>query len=366
MKRRRRRLAQLALGALVLALLIELTLRALTAFAPESVPRMAFLAADRRLHCLAEGAPDDSSGPWHAPAPLVGLCPNADERFAHPFGFRFRVRTNERGERIVPDQPEPHKTVCRVWFIGDSIGMGYGVDDSATAAALLARETGCRVRNLSVDSLGSFGALRRFRTALRDAQTHPDLVVWNFHPSDFQDDALYLARRDSAIRGVIFTWRFRISQMFYTVNALRLLAGTPFHERSVGSQAEQATDAPEIAADHPTLRNLEKLGALLDKNDVPGLFLTYPEIDWSDGQPARADPLKLRAAEVARRAGFALLHTEDRFRRYAARHPVPPDQASPLYLPRDGHPAGPAQRIFAEAIAEWMRSRRLLERDAGP
>ena len=293
--------------------------------------RLEFRLAEKRLHCL------DSNG-------AVGLCADQRIHFRHPLGFEYTVSTDTLGERATGTDRNPRAP--EVWFIGDSIAMGYGLNDDQTAAAMLAHQSGLRVRNLGVDALGAGAIGRRLRSRLEREQSPPMLVAWPFHASDFQDD-LQDASTDP-LRRILGQIIFLIGRHSALVNGVRLMAeelglvGTP--NRYVEPTAPQAPPV-EPAGDHPTYRHIAEIGTMLQKRGVRCVFLLYPEIDRVNGRASRSTPLKNRAALVAAENGAIVVDLRARFADYSG---------SDLYLARDGHPSVAANRYFADALQQLL------------
>ena len=295
-----------------------------------------FRLAEKRLHCL------EANGD-------IGLCPDQRIRFRHPLGFEYTVSTNQLGERVtnIDDRDAPSQ---EVWIIGDSIAMGYGLDDERTAAAILARESGLAVRNLGVDALGAGAIARRLKARLSGAQSPPALVAWPFHASDFQDDQDDASA--SAARRMLRQAIFLISRHSALANALRLMGeelglwGTP--NRYVEPNAP-ATPPVEPPPDHPTYAHIAEIGTMLRERGVRFAFLLYPEIDRTTGLASGSTPLKNRAASVASESGALIIDLRARFAAYSD---------SDLYLARDGHPSVAANRFFAEALQQLLRNAR--------
>lgn len=296
------------------------------------------------------------------------LCPNKSLEFSHPAGFRYRVTTDERGERSPPSQTasvtrDQTNTAGEVWLLGDSIAMGFGNDDQDTLAYRLARSLPQkRVRNLGVDSLGACGIHSRYRAAL-DLARHPQArggagdprgsrspghTIWIFNPSDYADDPRDLGRRSSALRSLAFRLRVWLTRRLALPDALRLLFATAIagHKNSDPLLAAPLAVTPRAPADpeHPTYacaRAIFELGAGdASQNGRPFLFLVYPDVDRRNGRPLPApDPLKAPMIALAREfPTVQVLDLQVLFERNGARND--------LYLPQDGHPGPGAQRLF--------------------
>lgn len=323
----KRALALLGLAPFVFALLFELLLRAI---APDD---LRFRMADRALHCL------DEAGPF------VFLCPDVHLEFQHPAGFAYDMRTDSSGARDPYDGRSPDGACGEIWLLGDSIMMGYGVRGGDAFASLLAQTLpDWRVRNLAVDSLGTAGILRALeresaRSSLAaESRIGPRLFIWNFHASDFLDDARDRERINSSLKTTLFRAQFELAKLSWTYNWARLLV------REGESPSLASSLAPEGEADpsDPVFAGIRAIAARTGSLNAQLLFVVYPEIDRETGRPATTLPRKLQAARVASEAGAAVLNLSDAFFAESAR--------TDLYLPEDGHPARGAQAIFYREI----------------
>lgn len=326
----KRALALLTLAPFVFLLLFELLLRAI---APDD---LRFRMTDRALHCL------DESGPF------VFLCPNTDLEFQHPAGFTYDIRTDSSGARdpYYDSPPEGEGRCGDIWLLGDSIMMGYGVRGADAFATLFADTLpDWRVRNLAVDSLGTAGILRSMqrenaRRAGAPAASGfgPRLLIWNFHASDFLDDARDHARLNSSAKTALFRAQFTLARLSWTYNWLRLLV----REGEPAGLASSFEPEGEADARDPVFAGIQTIAREAHALNAPLLFVVYPEIDRITGRPAQTLPRKLQAAEVANAAGAAVLNLSAAFLAESAR--------TDLYLPEDGHPAPGAQAIFYREI----------------
>jgi len=106
--------------------------------------------------------------------------------------YRVQIRTNARGIRADQEfayEKPPGKK--RIVVLGDSYGLGYGVDLDDTFLAEMHRRLGaagldCEVINLSVSGFGNAEELIQLRN--EGLRYHPDLVLVAWHSSDFTDN----------------------------------------------------------------------------------------------------------------------------------------------------------------------------------
>lgn len=325
-----RRLAAIAGATFVIFILAEVLLRIF------AWPELQFRYDDARLHCLV----DDPEHPA-----LILLCPDQEIEFQHPRGgFRYRVTTNSGPDRAVSFDPGLSAYVdCATWIIGDSLSMGYGVDDHATFARLLSQQNNdeCAVQNIAVDSLGAMGILASVRRRLEENTLEIDRAFWILSASDFVDDERDTQLRANPLRSFVFRMQFRLSRCSMIWNAVKILrrAATDAPARN---EYEAAAASPEIPDDHPTYVALRQLADLLADHRIPLHVIVYPEIDRDTGHPLERDVLKELYAAEARRAGAKIIDVSAEFHRHA--------DDPELYLPEDGHPGPAAQRIFLQGI----------------
>lgn len=323
----KRALALLAIAPFVFLFLFELLLRGV---APED---LRFRMADRALHCL------DEAGPF------VFLCPDMELEFQHPAGFAYDIRTDSSGARD-PYEGRTSAGACgEIWLLGDSIMMGYGVRGGDAFATLLAQTLpDWRVRNLAVDSLGTAGILRSLererarRSTASVNEAGPRLLIWNFHASDFIDDARDAARLNAPLQTTLFRAQFALAKVSWTYNWARLLV----REGEAPGLASSMAPEGEADAGDPVFAGIKNIVDQAQALNAPLLFVIYPEIDRASGQPASSLPRKLQAARVAGAAGAVTLDLSAAFQAESAR--------TDLYLPQDGHPARGAQTIFYREI----------------
>ncbi|MFT5051728.1 MAG: hypothetical protein ACI8QZ_003148 [Chlamydiales bacterium] len=106
--------------------------------------------------------------------------------------YRVQIRTNARGIRADREFPyEKPAGTRRIVVLGDSYGLGYGVDLEDTFLAEMQRRLGaagadCEVINLSVSGFGNAEELIQLQN--EGFRYEPDLVLVAWHSSDFTDN----------------------------------------------------------------------------------------------------------------------------------------------------------------------------------
>jgi len=122
---------------------------------------------------------------------IRGNEPNRSYRHVTP-DYRINIRTNSKGIRADGEIPyEKPSGVKRIVILGDSFGMGYGVDLQDTFTSQMARSLEkngikCEVVNLSVSGHGNAEHL----VALKEEglRYEPDLVLIAWNSSDLDDN----------------------------------------------------------------------------------------------------------------------------------------------------------------------------------
>lgn len=295
-----------------------------------------FKLADKRLHCLdAEGF-------------RISLCPDRRIHFAHPFGFAYTITTDHRGERLVytAEQPFPEPGAPAVWLAGDSIAMGYGLDDGETCAARLARERpDLFVRNLGVDAVGAAGIRSILERELAAAPARPARVFWLVHMSDFIDDPGDIRIAGSARLRLLRRLHFTASRYSAVYNFLKHASERLrlSRERNVYADARPALP-PD---DHPTFVEIEKTINMAKNRKVPLFFVFYPNVDHAAGRIADEYALEEKLMRFIQDRDGRVIDTRPAFLQAQ-------EAGADLFLPRDGHPAAAAHEIFARELGRRL------------
>jgi hypothetical protein len=120
-----------------------------------------------------------------------GNTPNRDYWHKTP-EYRVQLRTNSRGiraDREIPYEKPPG--IHRILLLGDSFGMGYGVnlqDMFLTRCVEALKEAGvpCEAVNLAVSGFGNAEELIALKT--EGLRYDPDLVIVQWHITDLEDN----------------------------------------------------------------------------------------------------------------------------------------------------------------------------------
>lgn len=279
------------------------------------------------------------------------LCPSVQGTFLRPDGSFWTMTVDDRGERIVPEskpgQPE-------IWWIGDSISMGYLLDDENTTPFAFAA-AGYNVRNLGSDSLGTKGIAFRLYQALKaNEQEHhpaPQHIFWIYNTSDFVDDLKDLRFESNLLYRLAFRLHYELSRR----SALYLLI------RSKPADMNQLPPGFDAAPpdDHPTFVNLKSLAREVAARGLSLTILVYPGMNPETGGPGVEDPTTAKLIEFLRENRivtnghpvFDVIDLREDFVRLQQNGQSP-------YIKLDGHPNDIAARLFAETAYRYLKQHR--------
>mgnify|MGYP000103170157 CR=1 FL=1 len=147
--------------------------------------------------------------------------------------YKVHFKINSKGVRA--DREIPYKKsegTKRIIVLGDSFGMGYGVDLNNTfteTASRLINKKGIKneIVNLSVSGHGNAEEL--VALTLEGLKYDPDLVLLQFHQTDFVDNVrskLYKIENDSLVRDAkTYLPAVRIREKLFSYPIYRWLAG---------------------------------------------------------------------------------------------------------------------------------------------
>ena len=146
--------------------------------------------------------------------------------------FHINIRTNAKGLRADRDIPyEKPAGVKRILILGDSYGIGYGVNVEDTFAMVLERTlnssgTPCEVINLSVSGFGSAEELVMLKT--EGLKYHPDLAIFQFNSADPREtmaSGLFDLEKGQLVRAnETYLPAVRIQGVLFNIAAYRFLA----------------------------------------------------------------------------------------------------------------------------------------------
>lgn len=292
----------------------------------------------RRAHCLTDTG--------------LALCPGVQSSFPRPDGKTWELSTNEAGERITPStfsgltppSADANSKKNEIWFIGDSISMGYLLDDRLSPPWIFEERSGRSTRNLASDSLGTLGIQARLEEA---RNRYPGVAVehlfWIYNTSDFLDDVKELKMRSSRLYRMAYRLHFTLSQQSALYVKWRTGGGD-------SNALPPGFDAAP-AADHPTWTALRDLHAYVMREGLPLTVLVYPGFDPRSKGPAVKDPTTKALLSFLEQEGFDVQDLapdfEEAFR-----------DGRRVYVEGDGHPDEDMSLVFAEHALAALRSAR--------
>ncbi|TDY67846.1 hypothetical protein CLV96_3401 [Leptospira meyeri] len=260
----------------------------------------------------------------------IRLCPNVNEEFLRRDGKIWDIQTNFLGERIIGKETNNDK----LWLVGDSMAMGYGLPTKETPAFYLKSKYNLDVRVVAVDAIGTRGVLQLMKQALQTIRTKelPGQIYWIWNPSDFIDDE----REKRGFKRIFYPVHHRLSQISYLYRNL-----LPSPQANSYTSYGIPTKYPE---NHITYSHLLDFFSdrLIPKEKMNILF------SWGmsrEGTPDTKDPnydiaksffLKQKVKTIDLRK-----KTEELFK-----------EQKQVYIPLDGHPGPALAELFADTIAK--------------
>ncbi|TGK06215.1 hypothetical protein EHO60_16620 [Leptospira fletcheri] len=298
-------------------------------------PAISFRLEDKRLHCLSQG-----TIPW------IQLCPNSDKNLYLPQKERgYRIRTNEYGERISYEPgKEPKLPQGELWILGDSVAMGYLVQDEETISWKLAeRNPNLRIRNLGVDSGGTLGILNILRTNISSFGL-PKASYWIYHISDLEDSFREERMLNSGKNRFSIRLSYYLSRYSALFNALKILSENlkpEWAENRIESVPESAS--PILTPNHPHTTALLSLFSFCKENGFPLVLVLVPEPN-REYLPVFHSQLLEELKSLADQNGIPVLDLREDLASFWK------STSTPLFLPKDGHPNPTMYTRIAEAI----------------
>ncbi|WCL48895.1 hypothetical protein [Leptospira sp. GIMC2001] len=322
---------------------------------------------------------------------LIQLCPNIQMRLISPLGFSYNLTTNAMGERItsnmyvaknnqekidegsgintgvsdaVLDQSQKIDKFSHVesipklgiWAIGDSLTMGYGINDDESLPFLLATK-GFQVRNLASDSLGSNDIYKILKSNLGKRITDPsesnqaknqkngaDFIVWVFSRSDFYDDL----KSNSKFQNFLRKQSFKLSKKIRSLIVARAILENWRIQRSSNDynfiQKEQFVPP---ADNHPTLVAIKNIRKLSFDANIDPIVVLAPDWDHLNGDPELNTECFKFMKTYFTKLEFNVVDMSEFFDNR---------KGSELYIPNDGHPSANANKLIGIEVSRILRS----------
>ncbi|MEM7181914.1 MAG: hypothetical protein AAF518_13440, partial [Spirochaetota bacterium] len=157
------------------------------------------------------------------PTYFVDLEANADVTVKHFRDFfTMRFTTNEMGFR---GSPKVNNSLPQIACIGDSITMGFGVDDKETFCSRLdsykdSQGQEYQSLNMGVDAYGPTAIAEKLEKFVD--KLNIKLLYYLPSPGDDIDDAIFQARREDRIKYNTFKWQFLSTKHSYAMMGLRI------------------------------------------------------------------------------------------------------------------------------------------------
>ncbi|EQA36085.1 hypothetical protein LEP1GSC047_3312 [Leptospira inadai serovar Lyme str. 10] len=297
-----------------------------------------FGLADKELHCLSKDL-----------LPWIRLCPNRRLTLFHPAKkYSYSIRTDENGERISYEPGTTPLTAQKeIWILGDSVAMGYLVEDRESISWKLGERIGSsvRVRNLGVDAVGTLGIRERLRELLMRSDP-PHTAYWIYHISDvadsFREEALFESRVRRFLTRVSF-YLSRYSAVFNGWKALREKYLPSLADNRISLQEETATES--LKKDHPHRLALKRLFSFCKDKKIPLVIVFLPEPN-SANKPVFQSPILNDVQSLALENRISVLDLRPRL------ESIWKEKQEPFFLARDGHPNPYTYGLVADFLSE--------------
>lgn len=274
---------------------------------------------EKQNHCL------------HTDWILIVLCKNTRNKMQHPYGFSFWLTTNELGERLTPKIDLPKG---EAWIIGDSISMGYGIDDQKSFPYLLSLKSNWKVRNLAVDSLGSAGIYKLLSEKLTSSLNEPDVIFWIFSHSDFLDDSRWFKLKNNMVYRFIYIAQFIAGKYFYTINFLKLALEKSNLSHKTNEYKNSTPKFPSFK--HITFLYMQEVIKSTKRRKIPLYIILYPDKNLSLANNNAQNRFNRKIAHWIERNNASYINMESFFTK---------KNTINYYLP-DGHPNEKSAKLF--------------------
>ncbi|TGM74757.1 hypothetical protein EHQ99_18440 [Leptospira bouyouniensis] len=261
----------------------------------------------------------------------IRLCPDINQTFTRADGKPWDIKTNRFGERIVSEE-QNHTNPAKIWLIGDSMSMGYGLPSRETISYILENEFDLKIRVIAVDAIGTNGILSLFEDTYRTTieENLPTHVYWIWNPSDFIDDE----REKKGIQQMFYPFHFYLSRNSFLYQKILPATKNNVYTNSISFL---------YPSSHITYTNLKHLLERVSQNKEQWRIL----FSWGmapSGKPDTSDPNYDVANQFFIKAGFQTIDLRKKTEMMFANQ-------KKIYIPNDGHPDQELAKIFAEAIA---------------
>ncbi len=268
----------------------------------------------------------------------IRLCPNTHQRINHPLGFSFLLTTDQFGNRITKSSSKENFSFNNnlIWAVGDSLTMGWGVDNTDSFPFLLSNH-GWDVVNLASDSIGSKDVLKILNWRLTspinsslDPLQKPKAIVWMFSRSDFQDDSSYKQPK------LVFQMgkHSRILIMFRAIlEKIRLMRGSNDY-----NYIAKGEDFIPPKDNHPTWLAINDIKKLIEKEKMEFIIVLAPDWKFKDSPPNYDSEYFKYIKSKFNDLGFRIIDMTAEYKK---------DSNQNFYITHDGHPSSYAYQKIA-------------------
>lgn len=310
-----------------------------------------FRLEDKKLHCLQTSV-DPSSVPW------MRLCPNQILDLYHPDkNIRYHVSTDFRGERFTSEvTTSSDENVGRnsysgnpqeVWILGDSVALGYLVNDQESLPWVLQNELiqdkkHELVRNLGVDALGSFGIQERLTEILKNS-TPPQSAYWIYHISDFTDSYREEELQSSVKKRIFVRVSYFLSKYSAVFNACKIV-----YEKYKPESADNLiipSSGSVLGPDHPHRKAAISLFTFVKEKKIPLVLVFLPEPN-EKYEPVVDSALVKEVRQIAIDSKIPVLDLQQSIYDFWKK------SNHQIFLPKDGHPNPLLYNFIAQEIAK--------------
>ncbi len=314
--------------------------------------RVSYHCYQSNPHGEFEPVPDTFQGSWRLMSTMLPprQLPLDDLRDT-PWCVRYD--SNSLGLRQGELTPRPAPGVTRCLMMGDSFVFGEGVPYEKTLAVQLGQRLGAGVElvNCGRPGLNTQQELTRLRDLAPALGSHRAVLVWIANDIELSPE---LAGRQKYIFDLMNfrdqRWRQHVSLQWYAGSS-RLLrwAGQKLDMvRITRATIEWYQDSYDPRYNAAELERLaERFHALAQMPDCQVALVLYPLLEGTQGSYPLA-AVHRRVQTMAEQAGLPVLDLAPVFRGQSP---------GTLWVhPTDHHPNGHANRLAAEAMAQWLRT----------
>ena len=305
-------------SSLFILLLFEFTLR----FYPSK--RLLYKYIDKQVHCL------DKKGI------KILFCPNVNKRIVHYRDFSYQLTTDSLGKRITPKIDSQNS----YWVIGDSLSMGYGVDDNESFPYLLGKKLNARVENFAVDSMGSLAIKEYFEESL-SLYKKPKAVFWIFSVSDFIDDLKFIRLKRNFSYRILFKLQFYLRKNFYSFNYLKLILEDLNFSKERNSYLKSKINISSFNLTYKAILDIQKISK---NSKIPLYIMMAPDMNIN-GKPDFNSEIQQNVKQFFFKNSITFIDLSKEFR-----------EPNHYYIKNDGHYSSYTNHLFTDYAYEILKA----------